>query len=60
MLMCISACLAPGLSQHDHLYLEKLDSVQWAGPVRWHQGTLLTVRESDEFPAFRELMYYHR
>ena len=49
-----------GKSANDRLFAEKIDSVNWAGPVRWSRGTLKIVRQSKEFPAMRELMFYHR
>jgi len=53
-----------GRSAKDRLFLEKHDSVTWAGPVLWQGGRLLTVREflsADEtFPSGRELLFYHR
>jgi len=54
-----------GVSAKSRLFLEKIDSVTWAGPVVWRDGSLLTLREynkagEDHFPAYREIMFYHR
>jgi len=45
---------------NDRLFIEKIDSVRWAGPVRWFEGSLKTVHKTNEFSHFREIMYYHR
>jgi hypothetical protein len=49
-----------GPSMNDRLFIEKIDSVRWAGPVRWFEGSLKTVHKNNEFSHFREIMYYHR
>ena len=49
-----------GPSMNDRLFIEKIDSVRWAGPVRWFEGSLKTVHKTNEFSHFREIMYYHR
>jgi hypothetical protein len=49
-----------GPSINDRLFIEKIDSINWSGPVRWFRGSLKTVHKTEEFPAFREIMYYHR
>jgi len=53
-----------GRSAKDRLFLEKHDSITWAGPVLWQGGRLLTVREflspDETFPSGRELLFYHR
>lgn len=48
-----------GKSANDRLFVEKIDSVNWAGSVRWSRGNLKIVRET-EFPAMHEIMFYHR
>lgn len=49
-----------GKSANDRLFVEKIDSVNWAGPVRWSRGNLKIVRQSEEFPTMRDIMFYHR
>ena len=49
-----------GPSMNDRLFVEKIDSVRWAGPVRWFEGSLKTVHKNNEFSHFKEIMYYHR
>lgn len=53
-----------GKTAKDRLFLEKIDSVSWAGPVVWRDGELRVVREffsaEDNFPANRQLLFYHR
>ena len=49
-----------GPSINDRLFVEKIDSINWAGPVVWSRGSLKLVHASEEFEAFREIMYYHR
>jgi len=53
-----------GKSSKDRLFIERIDSVSWAGPAVWQAGSLRTVREfssaEDNFPPYRELMFYHR
>lgn len=44
----------------DKLWLEADGAMTWAGPVRWHQGSLRIVHASPEFPAFREILIFHR
>ena len=56
--MGMSAYYGPSIN--DRLFVEKIDYINWAGPVRWFQGTLKIVHRSEEFKAFREIMYYHR
>ena len=53
-----------GKTSKTRLFLEKIDSVKWAGPVVWQAGSLRSVREyksvEEDFPPFREIMFYHR
>jgi hypothetical protein len=60
----LGASVYRGRSAKDRLFLEKHDSVTWAGPVLWQGGKLLTVREfssaEETFPSGRELLFYHR
>lgn len=49
-----------GLHWKDKLWLECHGSHTWAGPVRWWQGSLRIVHASTEFPAFHEILIFHR
>ena len=49
-----------GPSRNGRLFVEKIDAIHWAGPVRWFQGTLKIIHAYENFDAFREIMYYHR
>ena len=44
----------------DHCFIDQGDSNDWAGPVRWFQGSLQIIHGSPEFPPGRELLFYHR
>ena len=35
------------------------ESREWAGPVRWWQGSLQIIHGSPEFPPGREILLYH-
>ena len=49
-----------GKAVKDQCYYDEGDSVEWAGAVRWYRGTLQVVHATPEFPAWRELLIYHR
>lgn len=49
-----------GKDWHDHCFIEEVDSLQWAGPVRWFQGSLHVIHGSPYFPPNRELLFFHR
>lgn len=52
--------LLRGNHVHDHLFIDPSDASQWAGVVRWFQGSLQIVHGSQYFPPGRELLFYHR
>jgi hypothetical protein len=49
-----------GANPNDAFYIESHESIRWAGNARWFQGSLQIIHASVDFPAGRELMYYHR
>lgn len=49
-----------GLHWKDKLWLEAEGAHGWAGPARWFRGSLQIVRASAEFPAFHEILIFHR
>ena len=48
-----------GINERDHIFSDPGESLTWAGPVRWWQGSLQIIHGSPEFPAGRELLFYH-
>jgi hypothetical protein len=49
-----------GKTKNDRSFVDMTDSLEWAGPARWHDGNLRLMHGSPEFPPNRELMFYHR
>ena len=49
-----------GQVEHDHCFIDAIDSNKWAGPVIWSHGRLRIVKGSHHFPPGRELLFYHR
>lgn len=45
---------------YDHAFLEEVDSIEWAGPIRWFRGSLQVLHGSEIFPPERELLAFHR
>jgi hypothetical protein len=49
-----------GKIRRDKAFLDQVDTAEWAGPVVWQNGRLLVLHGSADFPARRELMFFHR
>lgn len=48
--------------EFDHqneLGLDKEEVVEWAGSIRWHQGSLKVIHECPEFPPGHEILLFH-
>ena len=55
----VSANRAESGNDKEHIFSDPGESLTWAGPVRWWQGSLQIIHGSPEFPAGRELLFYH-
>lgn len=49
-----------GKAPQDMSFHDEVDSITWAGPVRWFRGTLQVAHGNAFFPPGRELLFYHR
>lgn len=52
--------LNKGKHWKDHCFYDAGDAYEWAGPVVWFNGSLKVLHSSAEFPAGREILFFHR
>lgn len=49
-----------GLGPRDTCFIDRTDSAEWAGKVLWDNGVLRVLSANEDFPANRELLFFHR
>ena len=48
-----------GRIPEDHMFIDDGDSMDWAGLVLWHSGSLTAVHASKFFPPGRQFLFFH-
>jgi hypothetical protein len=59
LILSHTAYLSRGRNHNERVFVEKIDSYNWAGPVLWHDGRLSIIRESKLFPSGKAISSLH-